>query len=231
MSSTNATLYFLFLTTGFAVGFGHCIGMCGPIVVSLSLNIQNKSVVVPHLLYNAGRVVTYAILGGIMGATGSFTRVASNIAAIQKGAMIFAGVLIALMGIGMSGWIPLGRIFKDTTPLGGVISKGFEKISRTRSTAAYFPLGLLLGLLPCGPVYTALIAAARAGMEALNPYDGVAVGVMLMAVFGLGTVPALFIVARLAGMGWLKSRAKIYQIAAVLMIAVGLYFIVRGIRY
>lgn len=230
MSSTD-TLYVLFLTTGFAVGFGHCIGMCGPIAVSLSLNIKKESVVVPHLLYNAGRVVTYAVLGGIMGATGSFTRVTSGIAGIQKGAMVFAGALIVLMGISMSGWIPLGRIFKDTNPLGGFISSGFERLSAIQSTAGYFPLGLLLGLLPCGPVYTALIAAARAGMEAPNPYEGISVGVMLMIAFGLGTVPALLIVAKLAGMGWLKSRARIYQIGAFLMMAVGIYFIVQGIRY
>jgi len=230
MSSTSP-LYVLFLTTGFAVGFGHCIGMCGPIVVSLSLNIKKKSVLVPHLLYNTGRIATYAALGGIMGATGSFTRVAADIAGIQKGAMIFAGALIVVMGIAMSGWIPLGRIFKDTTLLGGMISNGFERLSRIRSTGAYFPLGLLLGMLPCGPVYTALLAAARAGMETSSSVEGISMGVMLMAAFGLGTVPALFIVARLAGMGWLKSRARIYQIGAVLMMAVGLYFIVQGVRY
>ena len=230
MLSTKA-LCFLFLTTGFTIGFGHCIGMCGPIVVSLTLNIKEKSIVIPHLLYNLGRIFTYAVLGGIMGITGSFTGVTSNIAEIQKGVMIFAGALIVVMGLAMSGWVPLGRIFKDTTPLGGIVSRGFEKISNIKSIAAYFPLGLVLGLLPCGPVYTALIAAARAGMEAVNPYEGMFSGAVLMTAFGLGTVPALFLVGKLTGMGWLKFRAKIYQLGAVLMIAVGVYFIFQGFRY
>ena len=230
MSSTKA-LCLLFLSTGFTVGFGHCIGMCGPLVVSLSLNIKGKSIALPHLLYNIGRVLTYAVLGGIMGATGSFTGMISYIAEIQKGVMIFAGMLIVAMGLVMSGWVPSVGVFMDKTPLGGIVSRGFEKISNTKSTAAYFPLGLVLGLLPCGPVYTALIAAARSGMEAANPYEGILAGAALMTAFGLGTVPALLLVGRLTGMGWLKLRAKIYQLGAVLMIAVGIYFIIQGSRY
>jgi len=98
-------LYLVFLLTGFTVGFGHCVGMCGPIVVSLSLNLKGRNVYLPHLLYNAGRVTTYTLLGGLMGATGSFSMVASNIAGIQQGALIFAGVMIIIMALAMSGWL------------------------------------------------------------------------------------------------------------------------------
>ena len=230
MSSING-LYLLFLTSGFTVGFGHCIGMCGSIVVSLSLNLDQKGVVVPHILYNSGRILTYAALGAIMGATGSFTQVTANIFGIQKGALIFAGALIVFMGLAMTGWVPMGRIFSDSSQLGGMISRGFQKLTRIKSTAAYFPLGLLLGLLPCGPVYTALIAAARAGMEAKNALEGILVGSSLMIAFGIGTAPALLLVAKLAGMGWLKKRSSIYKIGAVLMIIVGFYFVIKGVRY
>ena len=84
MSSIDP-LYLIFFSTGLTVGFGHCIGMCGPIVVSLSLNLKGQTLLVPHLLYNTGRVITYTILGGIMGATGSFTQVTAHIEGIQKG--------------------------------------------------------------------------------------------------------------------------------------------------
>ena len=230
MSSIKA-LYLLFLATGFTVGFGHCIGMCGPIVVSLSLHSKDKRIVFPHLLYNCGRIVTYTVLGGMMGATGSFTRVTSNIAGVQKGVMVFAGVFIVLMGFAMGGWLPIGRIFKDQYNPVGMISRGFQKLSSVKSSAVYFPLGLLLGLLPCGPVYTALIAAARAGMETTDSLEGIAVGAGLMVTFGVGTVPALLLVAKLARMGWLKSRVMIYKFSAFLMILVGIYFMVKGIRY
>jgi sulfite exporter TauE/SafE len=52
-----------------------------------------------------------------------------------------------------------------------------------------------------------------------------------MLCFGLGTVPALFLVAKLADMGWLKKRELVYHIGAVLMVAIGLYFIIKGIQY
>ena len=224
-------LYLIFLTTGFTVGFGHCIGMCGPLVVSLSLNLKGKSLFLPHLLYNTGRVITYTMLGGIMGASGSFTLVAAHLAGIQKGALIFAGIIIIVMALAMSGWLPLGRIFGDYYNPDGIISKGFRKLSQVKSTATYFPIGLLLGLLPCGPVYTALLAAAGAGMNAAEPLEGIIKGMAVMMSFGLGTVPALFIVAKLVDMGWLKKRQIIYRIGTILMIMVGIYFMAQGIWY
>ena len=230
MLSTE-TLFLLYLSTGFTIGFGHCIGMCGPIVVSLSLNLKQKSIYVPQLLYHLGRIITYAILGGVVAAAGSLTMITANIATIQKSVMILTGALIMLMGLAMAGWIPLGKIFGDHAGPGGVISKGFGKLLKVQSTLVYLPLGLLLGLLPCGPVYTALLGAARAGMDAGSTHQGVLAGMGLMAAFGFGTVPALFLVAKLADMGWLKSRATIYKVGAVLMIIVGLLFVIKAIRY
>jgi sulfite exporter TauE/SafE len=224
-------LYFIFLTTGFTVGFGHCIGMCGPIVVSLSLNLKGKNLFLPHLLYNTGRVITYTVLGGVMGATGSFTLVAAHLAGIQKGAMIFAGIIIIVMALAMSGWLPLGRLFGDYYNPDGIISRGFRKLSKVKSRATYFPIGLLLGLLPCGPVYTALLAAAGAGMNTAGTLEGIVKGMAVMMSFGIGTIPALFVVAKLVDMGWLKKRQIIYRIGTILMIFVGLYFIVQGIWY
>lgn len=224
-------LYPVFLATGFAVGFGHCIGMCGPIVVSLSLNLKGRSVYRPHLLYNIGRVVTYAILGGIMGATGSFTLVAAHIEGIQKGALIFAGLLIAAMGLAMTGWVALPKRFGDSCHPGGLVAGGFRKLARVQSTAAYLPIGLLLGLLPCGPVYTALLAAAGAGVEAAGTTDAIIRGMVLMLLFGAGTIPALFLVAKLVNLGWLKNREIVYRAGALLMVAVGVYFVVKGVMH
>ena len=230
MLSTE-TILLLYFSTGFTIGFGHCIGMCGPIMVSFSLNLKEKSILVPHLLYHCGRIITYAIMGGLVAAAGSLTMITANIDKIQKGVMIFTGGLIILMGLAMAGWIRPGRIFGDHFGGGGMISKGFNRLLNVKSALVYFPLGLLLGLLPCGPVYTALLGAARGGMEGTTVYQAVLNGAVLMAAFGLGTVPALFLVARLADMGWLKSRAIIYRIGAVLMIIVGFLFVIKAIRY
>ncbi len=230
MSSTE-TLLLLYLSTGFTIGFGHCIGMCGPIVVSFSLNLKDKSILIPQLLYHLGRITTYAILGGMVAAVGSLTMVTAGIDTIQKSVMILTGVLIMIMGLAMAGWVPQGKVFGDHASPGGVISKGFGKLLNKQSTLVYLPLGLLLGLLPCGPVYTALLGAARAGMDAGSTHQGILTGMGLMAAFGIGTVPALFLVAKLADMGWLKSRNVIYKVGAILMIIVGLLFVIKAVRF
>jgi len=230
MSSINSLLV-TYLLTGLTIGFGHCIGMCGPLVISFSLNQSNKDTTVPHLLYHCGRILTYTLLGAVMGASGSFTMVAANIRSLQVGAMFFAGGLVLVMGLAMGGWIPRVRYFNlDVTPT-GLITRIFSKLSKSSSVSVYFPLGLLLGLLPCGPVYTALLGVARAGMAAPNIYQGLFLGMALMAAFGLGTAPALFVVGKLANTGWVKFRDSIYKVGAALMIGLGIYFIVGAIRY
>jgi hypothetical protein len=80
-------------------------------------------------------------------------------------------------------------------------------------------------------VYTALLGSARAGMDAESVLYGMLAGMGLMVAFGIGTVPALFLVAKLADMGWLKSRAIIYKVGAVLMIGVGIIFILKAVRF
>ena len=230
MSSTSGLLL-AFFSSGLAIGFGHCIGMCGPIVVSLSLNLEGKRIWASHLLYNIGRCLTYALLGGLMGMAGSFTGVVSHIAGIQKGVLIFAGVLIVLMGLAMGGWLSRFRLFGDGAGPSGFISGCFRRLSAARSTPAFLPIGLVLGLLPCGPVYTALIGVTRAGMEAGTPARAFLTGAGLMFAFGAGTIPALLMVARLANFGWLRARGTLYRAGAVIMVLMGLYFVVRGIRY
>jgi sulfite exporter TauE/SafE len=230
MLSTK-TLYLILLSSGFTVGFGHCVGMCGPIVVSLSLSLKGRGILVPHSLYNLGRIITYGLLGGAMGATGSFVRVTASIANLQKGVMIFAGLVIVLMGLAMAGWIPLGNMFGDYCKPQGIFSLAFRKLSGEKPSVGYLPLGLLLGLLPCGPVYTALITAARAGMEVPSSLEGFFLGMGLMLSFGLGTVPAMLLIAKLADLGWLKRRDLVYKVSSILMVLVGLYFVIKAIGY
>ena len=230
MLSTD-TLALVYLATGFTVGFGHCIGMCGPIIVSFSLSVEKTNIRLSHGLYHAGRVLTYTILGGIVGATGAFTAVAAHIAGIQKYVFIFAGLLVVIMGLAMTGWLPSGKFFRDHYNPIGFMARGFKKQVDKAGKFTFFPLGLLLGLLPCGPVYTALVGVARAGMDAPTLFRGILTGLGLMFVFGIGTVPALILVAKLAGMRWLKHRKIIYKLGAVLMILVGIVFIIKAIRF
>jgi uncharacterized protein len=225
-------LYLTLFLTGFTVGFGHCIGMCGPIIVSLSLSLKERTTLVPHLFYHLGRITTYAILGGVLGALGSFTFVIARVASLQKGAMLLGGIVIILMGLGMTGRIPFFQgLTSDRLTPQGLLSRALRRVSGTETALAYLPLGALFGLLPCGPVYTSLIAAARAGMEGGAVVHGVFRGVGLMLAFGMGTMPALFLVATLSSLGWVKSRERIYSAGALLMVALGIYFVVKALRY
>ncbi|MDA3917054.1 MAG: sulfite exporter TauE/SafE family protein [Deltaproteobacteria bacterium] len=230
MSSID-TLSLVFLTTGFTVGFGHCIGMCGPIVISMSLNLKTRNTIWPHILYHAGRVTTYTLLGGIMGVTGSFAMVASRIALIQKGVLIFSGVLIIFMGVMMGPWLIKFSCFKNETGIQTFFSRTFGSLVGLKSTLAFFPLGLMLGLLPCGPVYTVLIASARAGMETAGMYQSFMSGMVLMLFFGIGTIPALFFVGRLAGTARFIRGPIIYKLGSFIMMGLGIYFVFKGIRY
>lgn len=230
MSSTDS-IYLVFLAAGFSVGFGHCIGMCGPIVASLSLGLKERNRITPHLLYNLGRTVTYSALGAVFGFSGSFAGLAAHMAGFQKAIMILAGALIILMGIAMTGFLPTHRLFSSAFFPTKLATRGFQKLSRSSSLPGYFFLGLLLGFLPCGPVYTALIASARSGMEAGSPWTGALSGALVMFSFGLGTIPALLLVARLVDLKWLKARETIYRIGGILMVVAGVYFLVKGIGY
>ncbi len=230
MSSISA-LIFAYFATGLTVGFGHCIGMCSPLVISFSLGRKKGNFYLSHLLYHCGRIGTYAVLGAAIGATGSFTMVAGHILALQKGMLFFAGGVMLVMGLAMGGWLPRFTVFHSEAAVAGAFARTFKKLSQSGLAIAYLPMGLLLGLLPCGPVYTALLGAARAGMEAADAYHGAAAGALMMAAFGIGTIPALFLVAKLADMGWLKFRDKIYKAGALLMIGVGIYFLHTAINY
>jgi sulfite exporter TauE/SafE len=225
------SLFATYLLTGITMGFGHCIGMCGPLVISFSLNLGQRNATVPHLIYHCGRILTYTILGAAMGATGSFTIIAVHVRNLQIGAMLFAGGIVMVMGLALGEWVPQIRILNPQCAPFGPMARLFKKMSIGTSTLSYLPLGLMLGLLPCGPVYTALLGAARAGMGASHILHGVFTGMALMAAFGLGTMPALFIVGRAANSGWMKFRSKFNKAGAVLMIALGMYYILEALRY
>jgi hypothetical protein len=224
-------LFFTLFATGLTVGFGHCIGMCGPIAASFSFNLKEKNKTLPHLFYNSGRLTTYMLLGGVIGAAGSVTKTVSQMAGLQNMVMIAAGMMIIVMGLGMTGYLSRLNIFREGFYPKGMISKGFGKLRAIQSPFIYYPTGLLLGFLPCGSIYTALLIAARAGMETNSPWEGFFMGVGLMFFFGLGTVPALFLVAKLADLSWLKSREIIYKIGSIFMVLTGIYFVIRGIRF
>lgn len=221
--------FLILFASGLMGGFGHCLGMCGPVVAAVSLSRPDPRSTRPHLLYHLGRITTYSLLGGAVGLSGSLVRVAIPIEPIQRAILAGTGIAIILMGLSLSGLF--GGRFQPATgaELPAPFSRLLRLVSGTEGAGAFFPLGLLLGLLPCGLVYTALLTAAREGMESADPAAAFLRGFAAMALFGLGTAPALLLLGKTVGYLGTRMRSVLYRAAALLMVLAGILFTVKGV--
>jgi sulfite exporter TauE/SafE len=221
----------LMALTGLLSGFGHCVGMCGPLVATYTLQNGGDRVAAAgqavrqhlgsHLLYNAGRITTYTAMGAVMGLAGSFVQVAATLGGLQRTIHLVAGLTMILLGLNMAGWLPKWRPSKPSGKPGLYQRLVFRLVNQSKGHG-HFVLGLVLGLMPCGVLYTAEIAAAATG----NPWRGAA----LMAAFGLGTAPALLSVGLMSS--WLgpKLRGGLYRLACVSMMVAGALMLARSVQ-
>lgn len=209
-----------FLTVGLLGGFGHCVGMCMPFVLYVGRRFggsegRRLQALGAQLLYAGGRIATYAVLGAMAGALGSAVELAGAMMGFQRAASVVAGAALVLYA---------GASLLELTP--GLAGKGgslFGRVARLlqgRASANPLTLGLLLGLLPCGLVYSAVIAAAALG----DPLRG---GLGL-ALFGLGTVPAMLGIS-LADELLVRHRNLVNRLSQVAILAMGLWFTWKGI--
>lgn len=215
------TGFLVAFSTGLLGGFGHCIGMCGPIVASYALHNSSAkffSRVVSHILYNTGRITTYMFIGAVMGMTGSFVNVAGRLTGLQNVVAILAGLFMILMGLSISGLFGTTQWLESHNNL---IMKAARGLSYEKSLWRYYPLGALFGFLPCGLSYTVFIAAAGTG--------DLFSGMLLMVFFGLGTFPSLFLFGISASLISSKLRGLLYRIAGFIIIGMGMYFLVKGL--
>lgn len=220
--------YPLLFASGLLGGFGHCLGMCGPLAASLSALRPGRGGTVPVLYYHLGRITTYSLLGGAAGAAGSFLAVAGRIGGAQRGILLLTGILTAAAGLWAGGWIP-GAAAAPGGRIASRIGRAARSLSGTGTAGAWYPLGLLLGFLPCGLVYAALLVAAGKGVQAPTPAEGFLHGFLAMASFGLGTAPALLLLGTAAGLLAGRARARLHRVSSLLLVAAGLLFVYRGI--
>ncbi|WP_300672497.1 sulfite exporter TauE/SafE family protein [Soonwooa sp.] len=211
-------LLFSALFLGFASGF-HCIGMCGPIALSMGLTREQRiNFYLQNLTYNFGRVLTYSILGAIIGIVGE----SFNFAGLQTKLSIAVGVLLILMAFFSFG----GKDFATKIPfVNKALLQVKIKLSKLLTKAdlkSRFTTGLLNGLLPCGMVYMALTASIAAG--------GIWQSALYMFFFGLGTFPFMFAVVVIGNFLNQSMRLKIVKIVPIVMIILGGLFILRGLE-
>jgi uncharacterized protein len=213
-----------FVTLGLLGGFGHCVGMCAPFVLFVGrrgVAPGSARALAAQAWYTLGRVTTYAALGAAAGAVGGAVQLAGSLVGIQRAASVVAGAVLVAWSLAVLSEVapPLrsaGRAFRPVGTLFGRVA-GFVK---DRAPGHPFAIGLFLGLLPCGLLYSAVIAAVARG--------GALQGAAALALFGLGTAPALLGLS-LADHLLSANRALINRLSQVFILAMGLWFLWRGL--
>ncbi len=209
--------YIAALMTGL-IGSLHCLGMCGPIVVSLPLSNESWwKKISGSILYNLGRAITYGIMGALFGLLGK----GLQLAGLQLWASIF-------IGIAMIASVIMPRFFKNdfdfdklfAGPVARLIGS-FRKLFEKSSLSGLLTIGLLNGLLPCGLVYVALAGAINT--------NSVLGGSIYMIIFGLATAPALLGLSLIGNLIQGSLRKKLSKLVPIFIVVLGVLFILRGL--
>ncbi len=197
----------------------HCVAMCGGINMSQCVNpaVQSgdkpSAKVMPSLLYNAGRVISYTIVGGIVGAIGSvisFSGWARGVVAV------LSGIFMVVMGVSMLGIFPW--INKIIPRMPRFLQ---AKAGNARKGRGPFIVGLLNGLMPCGPLQAMQIYALGTG--------SFLTGALSMFLFSLGTVPLMFGLGALSSLLSSKFTSRMMKVSAALVLLLGLVMVNRGL--
>lgn len=196
----------------------HCIAMCGGICLSQCAPQKDASAnrfaaLRPSLLYNAGRVISYTIIGGIIGAIG---QVVSFSGAMKGVVQILAGIFMVIMGLNMLNIFPWLRKLNPRMP------KIFAKrIYAGRQSNSPLYIGLLNGLMPCGPLQAMQLYA----LSTSDPIKGA----VSMFLFSVGTVPLMFTFGALSSFLTKKFTSKMMTASAVLVVFLGIFMFNNGV--
>jgi sulfite exporter TauE/SafE len=202
------------------IGSLHCIGMCGPLVMALPIANQSyfqkwQSI----LLYNAGKISSYTILGIVLGLFGSQL----PLHGVQENLSIVMGCIMLLYVIYVfiikAKWTTQ---FLHFNFLYKWIIKKMSGLFKSKKKTVFFIIGFLNGLLPCGMIYVALTSAIAT--------QNLIQGGFIMAFFGLGTMPALIMVAIGGQYFGVVFRRKIQNLLPVFIFSMGVLLILRGMN-
>ncbi len=205
----------------------HCITMCGGINLSQCIpsrdtgheSISNINIIMPSVMYNAGRVLSYSAIGFLLGGIGMLLTGGSGTGMpllLQGILKIIAGLFMVVMGINMLGIFPALRKLQIRFPRKSAIKINQKKRTEKRP----FVVGLLNGLMPCGPMQSMQIIALGSG----NPISGA----IAMLMFSLGTVPLMLGLGSLVSALGKKYTRIVMQIGSILVVVLGLAMLSQG---
>lgn len=180
----------LSLTTAILLGLlggSHCIGMCGGIAATIGMGSNGQKRPLLLLGYNLGRILSYAAAGALVGSLSWLLRDQPIMLALRTG----AGLMLVAMGLYVAQWWSgVTRLEAGGKLLWRFIQPLAGRFIPARNLPQAFALGTLWGWLPCGLVYSTLIWASAAASWQQSA--------LLMAGFGLGTLPTLLLTGLLA---------------------------------
>ena len=206
------------ISLGFLGSF-HCLGMCGPLALSLPVHhfLPTKKFF-SILFYNVGRLFTYSVFGLLFGIIGSRL----YIAGFQQKFSLFLGILLLVYLI--FSFFKLRKIpfSTESWELVGRIKNSFSFLLKKRSISSFFLLGCLNGLLPCGMVYFATSGALLS--------ETILQGVLFMAFFAFGTFPVMMLISFFGKLFTLNFRVRLSKFVPVFVSLMAILFIVRGLN-
>jgi len=221
----NIDLVIIF-TTAFLGSVGHCIGMCGGIVVAYSsakidTTYSWAEETLSHLAYNFGRVTTYSILGAIFGLMGKVIAFTPT----TKGVLfLITGVLMILAGLSLFGYFKFLNSAELAISKNSWYRDNFRKLINSKSLNSFYFLGMLNGIIPCGLVYSFAIFSASTASPLW--------GAIVMAVFGLATIPALFFLGSITKFLQKGSlRGTMMKLASMLVILYGVFTLYKAYQF
>lgn len=209
--------YGVIFIIGLLAGF-HCVGMCGGLVVTYcATNIdRNDKSLLPHIQYNLGRIISYTIIGGILGGIGSFFGVNPHFSGIV---LIIASIFMLTMGLSfVLNWKILEKI-KLRTPQ--FIAKYLYQQKHSDKPKGPLFIGLLTGFMPCGPLQAMQLYALTSG-------DMIR-GALSMAIYASGTAILLFIFGLTVSTMNAVNVKKMIKVSGVLIIVLALFMANRGL--
>lgn len=214
----------LMFLTGLTMSFGHCLGMCGPIVSTFAVSQQDPArsrwQILPAMLrYHGGRILAYVLIGGLLGAVGTAAGLAGTTKGIEAALSVLLGVIMFALALGLMGLLPIQR-WLEHAPLGRAVPNAIAASIRSRVPGRQFGLGVANGFLPCGPVFAVALSAAATQ----SPWRGMAA----MLLYGLGTVPALLLLA--FGTSALRpmGRRVLQRAGSALVLLIAVQLVLRG---
>jgi uncharacterized protein len=192
----------------------HCVGMCGPLVLAIPFGSATKGQWISGRLINqSGRLLTYGLLGLIVGLIGE--RLVT--AGFQQWLAVIAGLFMLLFIAWPAG---MNRLNSGPLRLVGRLKRVFAHFIQKKGYTTLFLLGVLNGFLPCGLVYIALASSLALG----NAIESAA----FMMVFGLGTSPALMTVSGFGKLIREKVRFRAYRYVQITLAVASMLIILRG---